>query len=526
MPKRLSAEETAALLGGQPKKRLSPEETAAMLGEESGEAYGTKSATLGSQLADYIRKTRKTLPNKARSALMGLTNNTGDRVESFIDAASQNPDKQAGFVFDNSDAIRSKYMRDVADHPGANVVGAFLQPNPLSKAKAASTVGKLGMGAARVGYAGGSGALSEYMGQSGPRAQDSGILDGAALPMAMQAGAEAASPVLGKFSGFLRKTAGTSAANAAGLRGGIVNQAKRAGIPSLDRAGEEAIPALGNKMLDEGLIPFSGSKVAVQKRAEALMGQAGNAAESIRTRADLAGPFDQALGVKAAAARLGERVDPALGGNLQTARAGARAGEFISDAANSPNTFKAADDLKRGAYGNTNWSTEAPDAAKLKRQAVSGYRQSIEDQVDALLPGEGKNLHDINARYGLAAQTADFAEEAAGREAANSKFGWGSLMLGASGMGAGSAISPTAGMAAGVALPVGAHLLKTRGAAVAAPLARLGSRASGAAGQKVNQSPAASAAVGSALEDYLRPKTPEELERDGVAHFTGVSRGR
>ncbi len=474
--------------------------------------------TLGEHIADVIRRQRDQLPAKLRSAAMGLYNNAASIPEEVYKTIAEPDGQNPGWHTEHPE-VRQKYMQDVKDQPGSNIAGAMLQPNPFGKASAATKLGKLGLATAKVGYAGAGGKLAQYLGQTEPTAQDSGLLDGAKLPMAIQAGSEAASPLFGRVAGGLRTAAGSAAANAAGLRGGIINQAKRAGIPALDAAGEEAIPKLGNEMLDEGLIPFMGSKAAVQKRAEKLMGEAGTAAEAIRTRADMAGPFDQALGVKAASARLGERVDPALGGNLQTARAGARAGEFITDAANSPNTFRAADDLKRGAYGNTNWGIEAPDAAKLKRQAVSGYRQSIEDQVDALLPGEGKALRDVNAKYGLGAQTADFAEEAATREAANQKVGWGGFMLGAAGAGAGAQFG-SGGAAAGALLPVAAHFAKTRGASTAAPLLRLGEKATAATGKAVNQSPAAAAPFGNALENYLRPKDDEERQKEEADRFT------
>jgi hypothetical protein len=226
------------------------------------------------------------LPGRGRSALMGLTDNMGDRVESFVDAATQNPDEQQGWVFDNSEKIHGKYMADVAKHPGSNVVGAMLQP------------GIPGGRIARVAGAAGHSALSNYMaGNDGPEAlRDTGIAAGAGA--GVQLLAEGASPLFGKVAGKLRNAAGNSAVNAAGMRGGIVNQPKRAGIHTLDVDGDDAVAALGNRMLDEGLIPFGGSKLGVQRRAESMMSQTGNAADAITTRADLAGKFDQSLGVK------------------------------------------------------------------------------------------------------------------------------------------------------------------------------------------------------------------------------------
>lgn len=463
------------------------------------------------------------LPGHARSALMGLTSNAGDRIESFVDAATQNPNEQQGWVFDNSDAIHGKYMKSVADHPVSNVVGSIAQPSPLGKASAASKLGKVGLAAARVGQAGANSALSDYLGNSEPEALGASYVDRANVPMAIQAGAEVVSPVLGKMAGGLRTLAGRSAANAAGLRGGIVNQAKRAGISTIDELGDESIPKLGNEMLDAGLIPFMGSKLAVQRRAERMMEQAATAKNASLVRGDMAGPFPQGQGVKLASERLGERIDPAMGGNLQTARASGPARAFITDAANTPDTFSAADKLKTGAYGSTNYATKAPDASKLKRATVSGYRQSIEDELNRLVPGEGDALKKANSRYGLAAQTADFAEEAAGREGANRKLGATELALGALGFSGGTqAGGLLGGGIAGLALPAAAHFAKTRGASTVAPLARLGSKGAAAAGRAANQSPAAATTIDNALENYLRPKDDEERQEEGAAWLKGL----
>lgn len=394
---------------------------------------------------------------------------------------------------------RAPYAAAEEKHPGVALTGSLLAPSLAGKATAGQRVASAGL-------------------QSGideaAHGGDAELAGG--LGMGIQSAAEGTS-ALGKYLGSgLRNVAGRAAVNAAGLRGGIVNQAKRAGIPTIDALGREEIPRLGNEMLDEGLIPFMGSKEAILKRSTKMMDEAGTAAEALRTRGDLAGPFSQAEGIQAAEARLAQRIDPTKGGNLQTARAAGRAQDFIQDAAKTPDTFAAADALKRGAYGNTNWSTEAPDASKLKRATVSGYRQSMEDQLNRLLPGEGDALRKANQRYGVAAKTADFAEEAAGREAANRKLGPTELALGALGFSGGAqAGGMLGGSVAGLALPVASHFAKTRGAATVAPLARLGSKAMGAVSGAVNASPQASAAGGSVLSRYLNPE-----DEDAVDWFT------
>lgn len=468
-----------------------------------------------SRLVDYIRSRPAAIADTARNLVSedgkvapsfanGRFGGTLPYLSAAIDTAPAVARKLAG----NQEDIGATYDRNLARikplyeaaekaEPAANVVGALSFPNPLGNATRGARMAGAGLQ---------SGLESATHGGDG--------LTGMAAGGGVQALAEGASPLAKYFGGGMRNLAGRSAVNAAGLRGGIVNQAKRAGIPTLDALGREEIPALGNEMLDAGLIPFMGSKEAILKRSNAMMDQAGTAAAASRARGDMAGRFSQAEGIQAAESRLAQRIDPSKGGNLQTARAAGRAQDFIQDAAKTPDTFEAADALKRGAYGNTNWSTEAPDASKLKRATVSGYRQSMEDQLERLVPGEGAALRKSNQRYGLAAKTADFAEEAAGRESANRKLGATELALGALGFSGGAqAGGMLGGGVAGVALPAAAHFAKTRGAATVAPLARLGSKAAMAAGA-VNQSPAASSVVGSALENYLM--TDDERDKEAI----------
>lgn len=427
-----------------------------------------------------------------------------DTIPAVLRKAAGNSE-DIGATYDrNLERIKPLYERAEKEEPGANLAGAMTFPNPLGNASVAARMGGAGLQAGLESATHGGDGLAGMAGGAG-----------------VQAVAEGVSPLAKYLGGGMRTLAGRSAANAAGLRGGIVNQAKRAGISTIDELGEEAIPKIGNEMLDANLIPFMGSKLAVQRRAESMMEQAANAKNASLVRGDMAGAFPQAQGVKLASERLGARIDPAKGGNLQTARASGPARAFITDAANTPDTFSAADKLKTGAYGSTSYATKAPDAQKLKRQTVSGYRQSIEDELNRVVPGEGDALKKANDRYGLAAQTADFAEEAAGREAANQKFGPTQLALGALGFSGGAqAGGMLGGGIGGIALPAAAHFTKTRGAAAVAPMARLGSQAANAFGSAVNQQEMVSGRMGSALENYLRPMTDEEREKEGVDWFT------
>lgn len=470
-----------------------------------------------SRLVEYLKSRPAAIADTARNLVSpdgkvaesfagGFTLGVVPYLSAAVDAAPVALRKLAGNPGDvtgtfNKSLDRNRAMFDAAEReePAVAFLGQALSPNLAGKATAGQRMTSAALN---------SGISDAARGGSGA--------EGAELGMLAQGAAEGVSPLAKYLGGGLRTLAGRSAANAAGLRGGIVNQAKRGGISTIDDLGEENIPKRGNEMLDEGLIPFMGSKLAVQRRAEAMMEQAANAKNASLTVGDMAGSFPQAQGVKSAAGRLSGRIDPAAGGNLQTARASKPAREFITDAANTPDTFSAADKLKTGAYGSTNYGLEAPVAQKLKRETVSGYRQSIEDELNKLVPGEGDALKRANSRYGLAAQTADFAEEAAGREAANRKLGASDLALGALGFSGGAqAGGLLGGGVAGLALPAAAHFAKTRGASTVAPLARLGSKTAAGVGA-VNQAPGAAAAA-SSLDDYLRPMDDEERQESGAA---------
>lgn len=466
----------------------------------------------------------------ARSAAMGFTSNAASIPEELYKTVMEPDGQNPGWHTEHPE-VHDKYMADVARHPIPNIIGAGLQPTPFGKAKAVTTAGKLALSAGRVGYAGGQGALANYLGQGdGPQAQDMSGGKAALVGAGAQALAEGASPVLGKIAGSLNTSAGAQAVKAAGFKTGIANQAKRAGIPIFDAAGEEALPKLGNQMLDEGLIPFGGNKQSVLKRSNALMEQAGNSQSAALAQMETSG-------VKANAndaadlmqARLASKTDPMQGGTNQAARAAQPATDLINDVratgAQTPGSWQALQREKSAGYGATNWAQYPSDAMSLKRQTNSALKDYIESGADKV--GVGDQLRSANKTYGLAAKTADLSEEAAGREAGHSP-GWGSLMLMATGAAPGMAAhNPAMAGAAGIGLPIAAHLWKSRGPATAAPLLRLGSKAAGAVGGAVNQAPAGAAAAGSLLEQYLNQPVVDDDERQkqAAAHFTQSTGG-
>lgn len=464
-------------------------------------------------LPDEARRQRiaEKIRSQARSALEGVTSNVAPRILAGMEGVkgALTPGETFSGNYDKAfPEYQQQYTQATKDSPLSNIAGAVAQPG----------FKKLGI-AGRLLYGGAQSALSNYFGAEDPSAP--GVLENSGEAglegMGLQLGLEALPPVAGKIANGLRTAAGSQAVKAAGFKTGIANKAKRAGIPIFDAAGEESLPKLGNEMLDKGLIPFGGSKQAILGRANKLMDQSGNSQSSAINVMDMHGDANADVAANLAQARLDAKIDPTKGGDLQTARGAGPATDFISDVRGTGReqpTFKALQDLKTGAYHSTNYALEAPVASQLKQASVGGLRQYLEDSADKY--GVGDQLRNANENYGVAAKTADLAEDAAGREAGNSP-NW---LAGFAGASAGAAHSPETAALGGFGTMLAAHLAKTRGNAAAAPLLRMGSNLANATGEAVNKSPAATGPLTSLLDQYLQKKPDEEREAEAADHLS------
>ena len=439
----------------------------------------------------------------------------------------------------------------VAESPGANIAGAVLQPTPYGKAGVLS----------RMVGAGGVGALSDYLGSDSedPRRLEQAAQVGG-YGAGVQGAAEVASPLLGKYGKALRQAAGTRAVQAAGTRAGITDALRKMGVTPDD------VPDLGNRMLDEGLIPSGLNPLRnpveeTAKRAQALQSKSGANVGRILDDADAfaaqrvedtaaafeaaqkpgfpgalaRGRWEQAKRLPSArfdydraAQAVEEPLSSASAAGLAASGRLRQLGEQVrAQGQLTPGSFRGANKLKSDAYRSVDWKAEAPLAAELHRKGTSGLRRTLEEQVgEGLGQNAAGELISANRSFGTAADAEALGINAISRDLQKQPFPLQrAAILAAGGAGAGSLVGgPGTAAGAGLAtfLASGANnVLLARGPNIAAHLDRAGSVAAPLLGGVVNQTPAAAGAAGNLLENYLRPKDDEEREEEGAAWFAG-----
>lgn len=148
------------------------------------------------RMAGYV-----THPDRARSALMGITSNAAPRALAGLEGikGALTPGETFSGAYDKAlPEYQQQYLKAARENPADNLGGAMLQPNPLSKVKAATTIGKIGLAGARTAQSATLGGLSEYL-AGGDRGA---VTDSAIKSGAVQSGLEALSPVAGKVAGY------------------------------------------------------------------------------------------------------------------------------------------------------------------------------------------------------------------------------------------------------------------------------------------------------------------------------------
>lgn len=351
------------------------------------------------------------------------------------------------------DLARQTLDAAVSHAPVGPLVGSAL----LSPAMPKSAFGRIGLNTA----AGASQGFGEArtLDQAPRKALNDAIVAAmlSSLAEAASKGGIAAEPAM-------RKGAETQALKAAGLRGGISNQAQKMGLSDMAEA-----RALGRRFLDEDLIPFGGSKEAIEKRAQAMMDQSGNSIGATLAQADTSGvPFDyDALG---AAAR-----GPYNAADAVARGTGAKSLDLADKLAEqgtlTPGSFSGANRAKASAWDSANFAEDAPMAARLYRQSVGSAARNIEDQLRAVNPAAADALRSANEKYGVAADALQLARNAGTREQANNALGLTEALTGIGGATLGSSTGhPITGALAGVASAALTNLARRRGNAAAAVL--------------------------------------------------------
>ncbi len=510
-------------------------EASATTAHENEKRTKPLNATLGENIAALIRRQRDQLPNKLRSAAMGLYNNAASRPEEFYKTVAEPDGQNPGWNTEHPE-VHAKYMKDVREQPGSNIAGSMLQPNPLGKVSAATKLGKVGLAAGRIAYAGANGEMARYLGEE-PGAKDSGGLSGALGPMAVQTGVEVASPLLkgagNTLKGFAR---GRSLATLSPSKADI---AKLQTLGIADDVADDLYKSSAFRpwSTTEGVSErLSGPGGIVDQRGEKLGGiikglddasggattQPSAAVDRIRSMSDDQFGKSTAFRGKAVVA------------NREADAIAKQYGNQSMSLADSENYLKRGYDDEAVKRINAEAKGAAPspktDAMALVREAIKKQNEdAAEATASAVAPHLKGQFVPAKQGFGRMAEAERIADKTGGPKAANrylspSDYGFGIASGQAYG---GSPITdminkPVAESLWGLAGSIAHKQLRTRGSALAAHMAYPGAAVTGFAGRQINRSPAAS----SALANYLQAKPDEEREETGSAAFTSETGGR
>jgi hypothetical protein len=470
------------------------------------------------RMAEYIRNTPKrvsdslTNPQFSQSFAGGQSMGVVPYLSAAIDTAptalralAGNPGDVSGTYSRALQRIQGGYDAAEKAEPLANIAGQAAAPNIAGKATAGRRVLSAGLNAATTAAT-----------------HDGSAAEGGAFGVGAQLAAEATPMALRPIAKGLRNAAGTKAVQSMGTRAGITDRLAKMGISPED------VPELGNRFLDEGLVPSGLNPLTAPidgaaKRTAALKRAAGDRVGSAISKADASGASFDPL---AAQASMRSKMD--LSNPLEAANASKATGlvEQVGELAPqgeyaAANSFAQANRMKSQAWEGADFRTDPKIAAKQYKRAVGGFRDSIAEQVEgATSPEVAASLRQGNSQYGLASKADDLLGNAASRDLQKQPFGPMKHAVAAA-MGGGGVMATGAGGISAAIAPYVTEAIVTRGPAIAAHSYRGASRAAGAVGKVANQSPAGSAAAGGILEDYLKPKEDEEREADGASWLTG-----
>lgn len=285
---------------------------------------------------------------------------------------------------------------EIAGIPVLPVLGSMAATAPIG---AAGTGAKLfGAGALSSGVLGaGESEQDLTQGEFGPFAADVGLraLTGGAGAVVGNKLAQIPGQLASKAATAMAESAPINALKALGLRAGISNALKQLGYET-----PEAAKYLGEFALDKGLIKSGGSADDVFAATQKALQQTGQELDPIYARAQAAsgGVDPEEAAWKATFATIGNGLDVESQAQAKSAN---EAMNRILQQGKLDNSFPAMRQLKTALQRGTDYRAETPLSAELKRKAVSGLRQSMEEQVSrALSPDEAARLGQLNAEYG------------------------------------------------------------------------------------------------------------------------------
>ncbi len=444
-----------------------------------------------------VLKPERPLGAALAGASQGLTLGFGDEMMGAADAAGE-----AGKRLFGSDEPATKSLADTyrsardsfrarnktseeaqpLTYGASEFLGGAALPLPGgAAAKGAGLGAKMARGALQAGAFG----LASGAGKS--EADDVGGVTSDALKSAVTAapfgaGGAAVAEGVSKLAPYFRGKAGERAVQAAGARAGITDRLAKMGVSPDD------VPELGNKLLDEGLIPtglnpFKNPVKQTMERSAALKSAAGKQIGSAIDAADASGAsFDPA------SAQASMRSKMAIANPLEEANA-TKANKLIEQVGEltpqgeyaTPDSFAQANRMKSQAWEGADFSTDPALAPKLYKKAASGMRDDIQRQVGAATSPEVEaQLAAANAKYGTASKANTLATMADSRDVQKQQFSpLRAMISGAAGAGLGAAGGGIGGAGAGATLaPLVTQAIAQRGPNFAAHANRILSQAS------------------------------------------------
>jgi hypothetical protein len=421
---------------------------------------------------------------------------------------------------------------EVMGIPVLPMLGSMAATAPIG---AAGTGAKLfGAGALSSGVLGAGETEADLTrGELGPFAADVGLrsLTGGVGALAGNAIGRIPGVLASKAASVMADSAPINALKALGLRAGISNALKSLGYET-----PEAAKYLGQFALDKGLIESGGSADDVFAATQKALQQTGQELDPIYAAAQKAsGGVDVGEAAhKATTAYTGKMLDAESRAQQGSA---ANAVMKILEQGELDNSFPAMRQLKTALQRGTDYRSETPLSAELRRKAVSGLRQSMEEQVSrALSPAEAARLGQLNADYGslkdISKLALDEAQRGFGRQSAivgglTGALGEGAAgnPLGAAGVGAKTAAKQ---LIAPSRMAVWQQTLAPEVAAAAQamrPLGGVGAAAgTGSFEPMSEEEDPQHVGYTSLISKWLKPGAPQSLVQEAQGHVDAQSR--
>lgn len=427
---------------------------------------------------------------KAASFTNGVTQGLAPAIGAASDvvgaaASGAIPEHPADDFLAKRESLRRFYTGAEAEEPALSMAGAMMTPLPGAKWRGAAGI------AGRVGMAAGLGALNAEERADPARALDAGeggALAGTGLAMASEAlgpiSSAASNWLLGKSRDAYLKAAGGVQSNISKLR---------------DPA------AVADFIREKDLAPFASTPATVNEKVGEFLDTGG---KRLGDTLDKLSDMGVTVSGPRAAERirsLGQGLDP-LSANAYGPRVTSLADQ-LEQAGDQP--LNVANRMKGHLQDLAKYSKrQASPDLELNRQMASTFRDEMLSQAGEQAPGVRPAIEGLLKDYSLAKDVESLSSRGAAASSGNRALGLSEQMAAVGAMASGNPMAAL--QAAG-----GAHLIKSRGASMAAPLLRAGAGLLDLLPQRSIGTPAATSAAARKLWEWygVAPKDEDEIAK-------------